>query len=81
MPCTLLYTAYSLVQITCLPSCVFTESVDECDNMFTSLPIDHTANLQNDAWWEGRGLHLMHCGKEKDEIFALDLPTMYHSED
>ena len=23
----------------------------------------------------------MHCGKEKDEICALDLPTMHHSED
>ena len=28
------------------------------------------------AW---RGLHLMHCGKENDEI--CDLPTMHHSED
>ena len=44
-----------------------------------SLRIDHIANLQNDAWWEGRGIHLMHCGKDKDEIYALDLPTMHHS--
>ena len=36
--------------------------------------IDRIANLQNDAWWEGRGVHLMHCGKEKDKICALDLP-------
>ena len=25
-----------------------------------------------------KGTDLMHCGKEKDEIGALDLPTMYH---
>ena len=27
--------------------------------------IDQIANLQNDAWWEGQGMHLMHCRKEK----------------
>ena len=29
--------------------------------LFT-LSIDHIANLQNDAWWEEQGMHLMHCG-------------------
>ena len=43
--------------------------------------LDHIANLQNDAWWEGQGMHLMHCGKEKDEIGALDLPIMHHFRD
>ena len=43
---------------------------------FKEILIDHIANLPNDAWWEGRGMHLMHCGKEKDEICALDPPCI-----
>ena len=34
--------------------------------------IDHIANLHNDAWWEGQGHRFDDCGKEKDEICALD---------
>ena len=36
---------------------------------------DRLANLQNDAWWEGRWMHLMHCGKKKDNLCGIQVNT------
>ena len=45
------------------------------------ISIDHIANLQNDAWWEGARDAFDALLEGKGKICAINLPTMHHSWD
>ena len=36
--------------------------------------LDHIANPQSDAFWEGQRANWLHCGKEKGNITSLPFP-------